>query len=382
MAIVLTGATGFVGSHLLSELLRQDAPVIALVRQEPELARARLACAVAATGAGPEQLRRLDSVRLVQSDLEQPLLGLEQSSFHDLAREIDTLWHCAAHIDLDAPEQAARRVNVDGTRRILQLAEAAEQPVHLVHMSTAFVAGRRPSGTVSEDDLDGTHGFVNSYEQSKYEAEVLVRDWAAARRTAVTVLRPGVLVTSRPPAPRAPRHPHAVIGARLAVLASRGLERILRRAGLPLPDSGHVTARLAVDPQAAINILPVEYAAPAILRLASAPHPGGVRTHHVVHPNDTLVKACFQAVAGHVPGLDVRTVPQFSDPTPLEQLLEHLSPLASGYRAFGRRYDRSTLDAADAAAGVSPPPALDVDYLARTFATCPPHPTPGAEAAH
>lgn len=379
VTIALTGATGFLGSHLLSELLRLKVPVIALVRQEPRVARTRLNWAVAATGATPEQLRQLARVRLVQADLEHPFLGLDAQAFQCLAREIDTIWHSAAHIDLDASEHMARRVNVDGTRRILQLAEAGDTTPHLVHISSAFVAGRRPSGTVAEDDLDDTHGFVNHYEQSKYEAEALVRDWAVTHQAPVTVLRPSVLVTSRPPAPRAPRHPHAVVGARLAVLTSRGLHRLVRQAGQPVSPSQRLTARIAVHPQAAINILPVEYAVPAMLRLAAAPHAGGVRTHHVVHPTDTPVETCVQALAGDLPDIDVHTVPHLPDPTPLEELLERLSPVAFGYRAVGRRYDRSTLDAADAAAGIAPPPPLDSSYLARTFATCSPRPAPEAD---
>lgn len=373
VTIALTGATGFLGSHLLSELLRLNLPVIALVRQKPQLARTRLHWAVAATGAGPEQLRRLARVRLVQADLEQPLLGLDPDAFQRLAHEIDIIWHSAAHIDLQAPEHRARRVNVDGTRRILQLAETADRPPHLVHISSAFVAGRRPSGTVAEDDLDDTHGFVNHYEQSKYEAEVLIRDWAATHPARVTVLRPSVLVTSRPLAPRAPRHPHAIVGARVAVLASRGLQRLARQAGQSLPTQ-RMTARIAANPHAAINILPIEYATPALLRLATAPHPGGVRTHHVVHPTDTPATTCLQALVGDFPDLDVRTVPHLPDPTPLEELLERLSPVAFGYLAVGRRYDRKALNAADAAAGITPPAPLDRAYLARTFATHSPQP--------
>lgn len=364
MTIALTGSTGFLGSHLLGELLLRQQPVIALVRGDTQRARTRLRRAVAATGAGARTVERLDRVLLVRADLEQPHLGLGTEGFRHLAGGIDTIWHCAAHIDLDAGETAARRVNVTGTRRILELADACPQPPHVVHISTAFVAGRRPSGTVEEDDLDDSYGFVNSYERTKYEAEVLIRDWASTSETRVTVLRPGVLVTSRPLVARGPRHPHAVVSSRLA---SHGPRRLARQAGEPLPASGVLTARIAVGPRAAINILPVEYAAAAMVQLASTPHPGGVRTHHVVHPTDTPARACVLASVAHLPWLDVVPVPCLPDPTPMEKLLEQLSSIAVGYRTIGRRYDRRTLNAADSAAGISPPPPLTPAYLAATF---------------
>ncbi|MFF8652548.1 SDR family oxidoreductase [Streptomyces huasconensis] len=364
MTIALTGGTGFVGSHLLAELLRRQQRVIALVRGDTDRARLRLRRAVAATGLGAGVLEYLDGVPLVQADLEQPHLGLGIKEFRRLARRIDTIWHCAAHIDLDATETAAHRVNVTGTRRILQLADACLRPPHVVYISTVFVAGCRPSGTVGEDDLDDSHGFVNSYERSKYATEVLIRDWASTRATKVTVLRPSVLVTSRPPVARGPRHPHAVVSSRLA---SHGPHWLARQAGQTLPAPGVLAARIAVGPQAVINVLPVEYAAAAMVRLASATHPGGTRTHHVVHPTDTPARACVLASAAHLPWLEVTPVPDLPDPTPAEKLLEQLASIAVGYRMTGRRYDRRTLDAADAAAGVTPPPPLTPAYLAATF---------------
>lgn len=74
-------------------------------------------------------------------------------------------------------------------------------------MSTAFVAGARRTGVAYEDELDDGAGFENAYEQSKYEAELLVHAWSREHGRPALVLRPSILVTDVPSHPELPSHP-------------------------------------------------------------------------------------------------------------------------------------------------------------------------------
>ncbi|MFE0808526.1 SDR family oxidoreductase [Streptomyces sp. NPDC058848] len=364
MTTVITGTTGFLGSHLLLRLLRGGHRVTALVRQDPPAARSRLARALTAAGAGQDDLVALADVRLIRGDVSRPLLGLADDAHRALAAEAEEIWHCAAGIDLQAPLAALSPVNVDGTGHVLELAERRPgTPARLVHISTAFVAGGRLSGTVTEDCLDDSHGFAAPYEATKHRAEQLVRQWARRTGATVTVLRPSVLVSHRRVPPGCPHHPLSAAGVQLALAARQGPRWLARTSGTVLPPDETLTVRLHLPRGTVMNFVPVDYAADAMVRLAAATVPRGVRTRHVVHPVDTPNNLWLPAVLSALPWVRLDLVPE---PVPLGPLESHLSRLTRSGDQYGRltrRYDRSALDAADASDGVPPPPALDARYF-------------------
>ncbi|MFJ3215709.1 SDR family oxidoreductase [Kitasatospora sp. NPDC086801] len=369
MSTLITGATGFLGSHLLLRLLRQGRPVTALVRQQPDTARARLARALKAAGAQPEDLARLPHVTLLRADLTVDRLGLTAPQHCELAAATEEIWHSAAGIDLNAPLAALLPSNVDGTRRVLDLAgQRPGGPARVVHVSTAFVAGGRPDGIVGEEDLTDRYGFLLPYEETKYRGELLLRAWAQRTGAAVTVLRPSVLISHRPVPPGAPHHPQSAVGVQLALAAARGPAWLAGQCGVPLDADGRLPARVHTAPGSVLNLVPADYAADAMLRLAALdPHRPGVRTHHVVHPTGTPVRRWLAAMAARIPWLDLRIEPE---PVPFGPVESYLCALRYGgerYALLTRRYDRATLDRSDRAAGIAPPGPLDGEYLADAF---------------
>src|SRR5688572_6480294 len=115
-AVLLTGATGFVGTEILARFLdRGERSVYALVRAKDDHA--------------------------VAGDIERPGLGLAGSTADRLAEEVTTVVHCAASVSFDLPLGESRRINVDGTRHVLELAERCEQLERMSYISTAYVAG-------------------------------------------------------------------------------------------------------------------------------------------------------------------------------------------------------------------------------------------------
>lgn len=192
MRVALTGATGFIGTRLVRELLSRHEAITILTRAGGADPVDRIARALHAVGT-PEA-RLTERLRVVEIELSRPDLGLSASAFREPADGLDAVWHCAGDIDLEASLAKVRAVDVEGTRNVLALAAAGRRNPLFCHISTAFVAAARRTGVVYEDDLDGSWGFENAYEQSKYEAELLVHSWAIAHRRPAVVLRPGTLV--------------------------------------------------------------------------------------------------------------------------------------------------------------------------------------------
>src|ERR1700729_4210916 len=196
-AVLLTGATGFVGMAVLARLLeRTDRDVLVLVRAASRSqADARLNTVLASVFDAPEQHRR--RVRAVCGDLTAPGLGLGADRDW-IAEEVREIVHGAASVAFDMEIAESRSINVEGTRRVLDLAEdcavRGEGLRRITYVSTAYVAGNR-HGCAGEAELDVGQGFRNAYEQSKHEAERLV--WSRRDRLPVTIVRPSIVVGER-----------------------------------------------------------------------------------------------------------------------------------------------------------------------------------------
>jgi len=178
-AVLITGATGFVGGEVLHRFLElSERPVRALVRaRDDEAAAARL----------PRHPR----LRALAGDIEQPGLGLGPHTSERLADEVSVIVHCAASVAFDLPLAESRRINVDGTAHVLDFAGRCAELDRLAYVSTAYVAGE-PRSLFREDQLDVGQRFRNAYERSKFEAERLV--YERADGMPLQVLRPSIVV--------------------------------------------------------------------------------------------------------------------------------------------------------------------------------------------
>jgi thioester reductase-like protein len=195
--VLLTGATGFVGMELLARYLeRSDRRVVTLVRAaSDDAARERIDGVLANLFGSRSQLytNRIDAIA---GDLLSPRFGLAPARFEELARQVSTIVHSAASVSFTQPLAEARAINLEGTRRMLDFAELVSARGTLErygHVSTAYVAGTH-CGCFAECDLDLGQRFRNSYEQSKFEAERLVR---ARAGLPFTILRPSIVVGDR-----------------------------------------------------------------------------------------------------------------------------------------------------------------------------------------
>lgn len=188
-ALFVTGFPGFIGSALLPRLLahRPDVEAVCLVqRRYRGLALDRAAALERADAA----LR--GRIRLVEGDVTRPALGLQPSHRARLQRETTEIVHLAAVYDPTVAREVAMRVNVGGTRAVLDFAHGCPDLTRFQHVST-FAVGGHYVGCFTEDDLEKGQEFRNPYVETKYLAEVDVRR-AMAEGLPATVYRPGMVV--------------------------------------------------------------------------------------------------------------------------------------------------------------------------------------------
>jgi thioester reductase-like protein len=263
-AVLLTGATGFVGIELLARYLQlTDRDVVVLIRaRDDEHARERLEeTLLCAFGTARPYLHR---VRALAGDITHEGLGLDPDVALDVAASVSEIVHGAASVSFELPLGASLIINVEGTRRMLAFAELCALEGGLrrfTYVSTAYVAGMH-RGRFSEDDLDVGQRFRNPYEQSKYEAEHVVRE--ASARLPITVVRPSIIVGDRDSGWTASFN---VLYWPLRALAKGSYPVLPARASAP------------------VDVVSVDYVADAIVALASTPGAAG-ETFHLTASDD------------------------------------------------------------------------------------------------
>jgi thioester reductase-like protein len=194
--IFLTGATGYLGAFLLRDLLLQTrAEIFCLVRSATvEEGKRRVRESLEAHGLWNEGLS--ERIMAVAGDLAQPLLGLSQAQFDQLAIKIDTIFHNGALVNMVSPYEALKAANVFGTREVLRLAcQSKVKPLHYISTVSVFdLANPRGSAAILEQDsLDHGGQLAGGYSQSKWVAEKLVA-MARDRGLPVAIYRPGRII--------------------------------------------------------------------------------------------------------------------------------------------------------------------------------------------
>ncbi|MFI9175880.1 amino acid adenylation domain-containing protein [Streptomyces lincolnensis] len=191
--ILLTGATGFVGVHLLAELLTStDAEVICTVRApSPAEAAARIRQSLETHRIHLSDVAR-QRITAVPADLARPRLGLEEALFAELARTCGAIVHNGATVSIMREYSTLRAANTESTRDLLRMAAVRSTPLHFVStLSVAPPIGLAPE--VPETFLPPHPGLRYGYQQSKWAAERLLEQ-AAERGLPVTVHRLGRIV--------------------------------------------------------------------------------------------------------------------------------------------------------------------------------------------
>ncbi|HEV2075464.1 MAG TPA: SDR family oxidoreductase, partial [Thermoleophilaceae bacterium] len=273
MNYFVTGATGFIGRHLVELLLRREGTVYALVR---EGSRGKIDDLRRRLGAG-------ERLRAVAGDLSEPGLGVD-----GFDERIDHLFHLAAVYDIEADEESSERANVEGTRNVIQFANSHEVG-RFHHTSSIAVAGSY-RGVFQEDMFDEGQKLPHHYHRTKYESERIARAEVGAR---LLVYRPGIVIG------------HSETGAMDKIDGPYYFFKLIQRLRRALPE----WFPLAGPEGGKTNLVPVDFVAAAMDHIAHLPDgelPG--QTFHLVDPEPLSVGETLNefAKAAHAPQFAMR----------------------------------------------------------------------------
>jgi thioester reductase-like protein len=256
-SILFTGFPGFIGARLLPRVLELRAGMRAVcLVQEKFMGAAREAAEVIAS-AHPHARGRIE---LVTGDITVPGLGIPGRAARDLRRSLAEAYHLAAVYDLAVRRDVGRRINVEGTKNVLDFLEEAPRFERLHYVSTAYVSGTA-RGRFRETDLDVGQGFKNHYEETKFQAEVEV----ARSRLPRTIYRPAVVVGD----------------SKTGETGKFDGPYFVLRVMETLPSPG-VFLRVGLG-RGALNIVPIDFVVEALASLSARPLSAG-KTYHLCDP--------------------------------------------------------------------------------------------------
>jgi NAD(P)-dependent dehydrogenase (short-subunit alcohol dehydrogenase family) len=286
----VTGATGFVGRHLVEELLRRDGTIYVLVR---EGSRGRLDELIESWGAG-------DRVVPVVGDLSKEALGIE-----GFDEKIDHLFHLAAIYDVTASEEAMMKANVEGTRHVVEFANGHD--VGMFHHTSSIAVAGDWKGPWLETMFNEGQEHPHAYHRSKFESENLVRH---ELQKPLRVYRPGIVVG------------HSETGVMDKIDGPYYVFKLIQRVRGALPQWFPL-----IGPEGnALNLVPVDFVAKAMDHIAHLPDDKvHGNTFHLTDPEPLTrgqVVNCF-AKAAHAPTLNARLDPKMKGliPKPARQMI-------------------------------------------------------------
>lgn len=282
--ILLTGATGFLGSRLLACLIRTtDAVIYCPVRAANDLAAyKRIQETFACYGLDmPEHGSRL---RAFAAEITAAHFGLPADTYHRLAAKIGTVFHCAAVVNMVAGYDNLRAANVGATENMLRFSlTATRKTLHCASTLSVFVGSDQNTGRLTEDDrLDNIKALYGGYAQTKFAAEWMLLQ-VPADILPVSHYRFGLLTGDT----------QKGIGACRDFLAmfARGIASI-----------GYIPAEYRDSLR--IDITPVDYAATAMAHLARHA-PAGI--YHIANRDSLSLGAFAAALNRH--GAHIKPLP-------------------------------------------------------------------------
>lgn len=175
MKALVTGANGFTGSHLVHKLEQRGDAVVGLVRKSSNLSRLS-DC----------------QVQLVYGDVT------DRDALRAAMTEVDAVFHTAAYVELGiVNETEMERVNVEGTRAVMEVAQEAGV-TKVVYCSTIGIFGDTQGQTIDETFKRTQSGFSSAYDRTKYQAQQLVDQLAAQGLPVVSILPSGIFGADDP----------------------------------------------------------------------------------------------------------------------------------------------------------------------------------------
>ncbi|MBK7858646.1 MAG: SDR family oxidoreductase [Archangiaceae bacterium] len=262
----ITGYPGFIGKRLVRHIAESDPSGRIYLLVQPKFLK---------EAAGYVHQLKGAPIELLAGDIVDMHLGLAGDEYRRLCESVTDIFHLAAISYLGMPQEVAQRVNVGGTRNVLELGRDCQKLHRFNYFSTTYVSGDRV-GVIAEDELDLGQQFRNAYEETKFEAEKIVQ--RAAAQLPVTVYRPSTVVGD------------SQTGEidRFEGPYYLGMVLVLSPLVVPLPLPGNGVAPL--------NVVPVDFVVKAVWALSRNEAAKG-RTVHLVDPNPMSARRVYELIA-------------------------------------------------------------------------------------
>ncbi|MGB6777647.1 SDR family oxidoreductase [Planococcus citreus] len=271
--MVFTGFPGFIATRLMEACARKGWGLAAIVLpSEMEKAQKQTLSIEGKTGCGP--------IRLLPGDITVEGLALSREDRSWLRNQQLVFWHLAAIYDLAVPEDIAKKVNILGTQNVNDLVKTLDKLERYMYFSTAYIAGKR-EGLLLESELIRPESFKNHYEETKFEAELLVEQ--LKKEVPTTIIRPGIV------------RGHSASGETSKFDGPYFfLNMIDRMRHLPaIPYIGHSNT--------VINVVPVDYILDATVYLSELKKAESA-TVHLTDPNPHPVEEVYRAMVHEMTG--------------------------------------------------------------------------------
>ncbi len=288
MAYFVTGATGFIGRHLVERLLEREGDIHVLVRASSQ---DRLNDLVERWGGDAAQ-----RIKPVIGDIQEPNLGISGDELGALKDNVEHFFHLAAMYDMTAPDEVNERLNVDGTRNAVGLANEVSAK-HLHHVSSVAAAGTF-KGLFREDMFDEDQKLPSAYHRTKYESERIAR---TESRGPWRVYRPALVVG------------HSETGEMDKIDGPYYFFKAIQKARFALPEWFPL-----IGPELGYtNLVPVDFVAAALDHIAHQPNLDR-QAFHLTNPKPMRVGESLNefAKAAHAPQLAVRIDKRLTDALP------------------------------------------------------------------
>lgn len=290
--IALTGATGFLGSHLMASLLSGGYRIIILGRSnKKESLNERISRLLRWFGI----VELAGQLEFVEIDFLKPLLGIPEAEYIWLCEKTEQIIHCASDTSFtERKREIVFKSNVNSLEGILDFAVNAQ--VKFFHyISTAYVAGANI--TVCKERLSSSSDFINVYEESKALAENIIAEFCTKNNIPYTLIRPSVVYgdshSGRSLRFNALYFPiqsvKYISEIYLNDIRNNGGDKS-KKSGIFLDEEGylHLPLRIFLPREGALNIIPIDYFVNATYKIIANASTGGI--YHLTNNSHTKLE--------------------------------------------------------------------------------------------